>query len=326
MRSRICGAVAVTVLLAASGCGGDYSNADVEFAAAIPRRSDVTVRMPLQSGLQASGLREEGVTSFAVGDPSQAAADARSTANGLDGMVGFFIQLLEATLRVDPTTRTPELRIWGPFPNQDAPDWELQLLITRQPVKLDPAEPGDPVEGFGWAIRYKRRSAQEWLEPALLQGFYEPGEIRHGRGLVVFHAAEFRASGMATAQNLSDLGQLAGAVLGYDTRTGQPHTIRVVAADDAGQQVAIDYQELDTSSGQLVFDLRSNDFRARHVQAAARWTPDYQGRSDMAVLEGLATGQRAVECWDAQQRVVFVSNPWEGDLGGDEARCAFGAP
>src|SRR5207245_2902794 len=111
---------------------GDWSNADVEFAAAVPRRSDVTVSMPLQSGLSSSGLREGGgITALAVGDPSQAAMDARKTADGLDAMAGFFIQILETATRIDPTVRTPELRIWGPFPNQDSPGWELQLVITR---------------------------------------------------------------------------------------------------------------------------------------------------------------------------------------------------
>src|SRR5262245_38830395 len=152
MRSSLVAAAAVLLALAASGCGGDWSNADVEFAAAVPRRSEVTVSMPLQSGLSASGLREEGAgaTSLMVGDPSQAAIDARKTAEGLDTMAGFFIQILEGATRTDPTVRTPELRIWGPFPNQDSPGWELQLVITRRPVKLDPADPGDPVEGFYW--------------------------------------------------------------------------------------------------------------------------------------------------------------------------------
>jgi hypothetical protein len=284
----------------------------------------VTVQMPLQSGLQASGLREGGPTSFAVGDASKAASDVRGAANTLDTLAGFFIQILEGAIRVDPTVRTPELRIWGPFPNQGAPDWELQLAITRQPVKIDTADPGDPVEGFAWAIQYKQRSSPQWQQPALVEGFYEPGEIRHGRGLVVFHAAEFRASGMATARDLSDLGTLARIMLWYDTRSGQPHTIYAEATDDEGQRAALAYQELATSSGHLVFDLRSNDPAATHVQAVARWTPDYQGRGDMAVLEGFAAGQRAVECWNAQQRVVFLSNPWEGILDGTESACAFG--
>jgi len=47
----------------------------------------------------------------------------------------------------------------------------------------------------------------------------------------------------------------------------------------------------------------------------------------MAVLEGTATGAHAVECWDAQQNVSYVFNPWDGIFGGDEQRdCAFGPP
>ena len=46
----------------------------------------------------------------------------------------------------------------------------------------------------------------------------------------------------------------------------------------------------------------------------------------MAVVEGIATGAHAVECWDGQQRVVFVSNPWESILDGAESSCAFAPP
>jgi hypothetical protein len=46
----------------------------------------------------------------------------------------------------------------------------------------------------------------------------------------------------------------------------------------------------------------------------------------MAVLEGAATGGHAVECWDGQQRVVFLSNPWQSLLDGSESSCAFAAP
>jgi len=325
MRSSVLASFAALLALA-SGCGGDWSNADVEFSAALPRRSDVTVSMPLQSGLTASGLRESGVTAWAVGDPSKAAADARSAAQGLDLTAGFFISILEGATSIPPTTRTPELRIWGPFPNQDSPGWELQLLMTRKPVVINAGGP-DPIEGFYWKIEYKQQSAQDWRAAPLVEGFYQPGEIRHGLGAVQLYAAELRASGMPSAKGLSDLGTLARLFLVYDNRTDRPHTITVQATDDASQVVTIVYQELATLSGLLVFDLRANDPQATHVQAASRWTPEYRGRSDMAVLEGTATGAHAVECWDAQQNVSYVFNPWDGIFGGDEQRdCAFGPP
>lgn len=326
MRSSVL-ASSAAVLLLASGCGGDWSNADVEFAAALPRRSEVTVSMPLQSGLQSSGLRESGVTAWAVGDPSKAAADTRSTANGLDMAAGFFISILEGATRTPPNIRTPELRIWGPFPNEGSPGWELQLLMTRKPVVIDAGGP-DPIEGFYWQIQYKEMTSQDWRQtPPLFEGFYQPGEIRHGLGAVQFYAAEFRDSGMATAKDLSDMDKLSRLFLVYDTRADQPHSIVLQATDDLGQVGTIVYQELATLSGRLVFDLRSNDPNATHVQAASRWTPEYRGRSDMAVVEGLAAGAHAVECWDAQQNVSFVLNPWDGISGGDEQRdCAFGPP
>jgi hypothetical protein len=326
MRSSLLASGAAAVLLATAGCGGDWSNQDVEFSAALPRRSDVMVSMPLESGLQASGLRESGATSWAVGDPSKAAADTRSTAAGLDAMAGFFITILEGATRISPTVRTTELRIWGPFPKEDSPGVELQLVMTRQPVVINEGGP-DPILGFYWQIQIKRVAGQEWRQPPLVEGFYQPGEIRHGLGAVVFHAKEFRDSGMATPRELSELDTLSRLLLIYDTRAEQPHTIVLQATDDAGQVATVAYQELATLSGSLQFDLRSNDPNATHIAAQARWTPEYRGRIDLAVLEGLAAGAHAVECWDAQQDVSYVRNPWDGIFGGDESvDCAFGPP
>jgi len=141
-------ALVAFLLCAASGCGGNYSNDDVEFAAAVPRRTDVTVAMPLTSGLSSSGLRAENVPSSRLGEPSDIYAETRRTADGLDQMAGFFIQILEMATRLDPTVRTPDLRIWGPWDNQEVPGWELQLVITRQPVQIDAADPAGPHQGF----------------------------------------------------------------------------------------------------------------------------------------------------------------------------------
>ncbi|HYV47666.1 MAG TPA: hypothetical protein VFA20_22560 [Myxococcaceae bacterium] len=326
MRSSLFASFSAVLLLAGSGCGGDWSNEDVEFAASLPHRSDVTVSLPLQSGLSASGLRESGATAWAVGDPSTAATDTRNAAHGLDMTAELFITILETATRTPPNVRTQELRIWGPFPANDSPGWELQIVMTRQPVVIDARGP-DPIEGFYWQIQYKEVSAQDWRQPPLVEGFYQPGEIRHGLGAVMFYAGEFRASGMPSAKNLSDLGTLRRLFLVYDTRADQPHTIVLQATDDAGQVATIAYQELATLSGRLVFDVHTNDPNATHLQAAARWTPEFRGRSDMAVVEGMAAGAHAVECWDGQQNVSFVYNPWNGIIAGDEQRdCAFGPP
>jgi len=324
MRSRV--AIASLLLAAAAGCGGDYSNADVEFAAAVPRRVDVTVSLPLQASAS-SGLRESGsLTSLVAGDPSRAASDTRAAADRLDQMAGFFISILEAVTRKDPDVRGPDLRLWGPFPNQGSPGWEMAVVVTRQTVQIDPADPDGPHEGFFWQILYRRIGEADWRQPSLVDGFYEPGEIRRGRGLVVMHAAEFRASGMATAKDLGDLGITAKIELGYDTRTGQPHGVALRVTTDAQDVGQVLYTELENGSGMLFFDVTQSDPQAEHVQALSRWTPEVAGRSDLVVVQGTAAGAHAVECWDGQQRVTFVDNPWDGSRDGDPLRCAFGPP
>lgn len=327
MRSSSRGAIAAVLAFGSAlgaGCGGNYSNADVEFAAAVPRRADVTVSVPLQAS-SSSGLSDGSLTSSALLEPSRTASDTRRAADEVDQMAGFFITILELATRADPTTRTPELRIWGPWDNDKAPGWQLQLAITRQPVQVDSSDPSGPREGFFWQIQYKERTALEWR--ALVNGFYEPGEIRRGRGLVQVLLAEFRASGMATAQDLAELGALARLELFYDIRVDQPHTVVMRATSDSAEQGTVAYQELASGAGQLAFDLRRpSDPDASHVWAISRWTSDGRGRGDLAVVAGNAAGATAVECWNGQQQVVYVSRPWNGVLEGLPGACAFGPP
>ena len=49
-----------------------------------------------------------------------------------NGVVDSFLTLIDAIRSYSPTTRQPDERIWGPFPAQDQPGWEVRMVMTRQ--------------------------------------------------------------------------------------------------------------------------------------------------------------------------------------------------
>ena len=73
-----------SVLLLA-GCGGNWSNSDLAFANALPRRDDLRSKLPSSTTqpLEGVGTRHDGLV---VGDPSGAWAQTRKAATDYNGL------------------------------------------------------------------------------------------------------------------------------------------------------------------------------------------------------------------------------------------------
>jgi hypothetical protein len=326
MRSSVVAAAAALWLQA---CGGNYSNADVEFFAALPRRSDVAVDVPASASqpLQSeSGLRG---MSQGLSQASPTYAEARRTGDGINAMAGYFISMLEEILRHDPTVRRPDVRIWGPWEDPKAPGFQLRVLIRRELVNVGSAQAEEWVDGFTWHIQYKRtlepQDAWDRPESSIVDGWFGPEALRKGRGMVLFQASHFRASGMADADALRDLGTLAQLGLGYDNR-GSPRIVIAGARLDNGSTLGAAYQQHDGGEGELGFEL-DDTASSNTLGTIVRWRADTAGRADMRVVAGPDLDAQAAECWDAQQQVVYLSAPWkQPPIEGDPGLCAFGPP
>jgi hypothetical protein len=143
--------------------------------------------------------------------------------------------------------------------------------------------------------------------------------------MALLQASHFRSSGMANADALRDLGTMAQLGLGYDNR-GSPRTVAVQARLDGGTTLSAAYQLHDSGEGGLGFQLDDMG-SANRLEAAVRWRADTSGRADMRVVAGPDLDARGVECWDAQQTVIYESTPWKvPPESGDPGGCAFGPP
>src|SRR4051812_5700159 len=100
----------LALLLACAACGS-LSNEDIAFLSALPRKEDLHVQVPLQSAAQAA---------CALGDASDW-RKAKTTGDDINSAVDGVLALLDAVRTIPPSQRKPDLRVWGPFPDDKHP-------------------------------------------------------------------------------------------------------------------------------------------------------------------------------------------------------------
>ncbi|HLM44904.1 MAG TPA: hypothetical protein VK458_13610, partial [Myxococcaceae bacterium] len=184
----------------ATACGGNFSNDDLEFLNALPAREDLASKLPgTESGVSAGGLRQR-TDPLAVGERSTLYEDTNRASNvfnrGLDGL----LTLLENIRERPPTTRAPDLRVWGPWRDPRHPGHEVRFVMARV------------AERFDYRLQYRpERSDEEAWWTALEGTFQANGGLREGEGMVRLLVAEARARGF----NLGGLANLARLDIGY---------------------------------------------------------------------------------------------------------------
>ena len=118
---------------AASACGGDFSNDDLEFLNALPVREELTARVPPgDARAQGLGVRAWTDALVAVGDPSQLYEDTHQASERFNAALDGLLSLLEDIRQRPPTTRAPEQRIWGPVNDAEHPALQLRFVMTRE--------------------------------------------------------------------------------------------------------------------------------------------------------------------------------------------------
>ncbi len=160
--------------LAMAACGGDFSNDDLEFFNAIPRREDLAAKLPANSEGR-SGGKQAGKTAalqVRLGQVSELATDTDATGRSFNASVDGLLGLLEHILGLDPTTREPDRRVWGPVKDPDHPGFDVRFIMERG------------VERFEYRLEYRRTGKGEADWWAFLLGSFQPevGGVRKGQG------------------------------------------------------------------------------------------------------------------------------------------------
>ena len=289
-----------SVLLLA-GCGGNWSNTDLAFANALPRRDELKSRIPAGSTTQpldGVGTRRDGLN---VGDPSGAFAATRKAAADFNGLLDLILGVLDQVRAVAPTTRTGDSRTWGPFADSNNPGRELQVVIVKK----------DDVN-FEWRI--ESRAINAAFIQVVTGNFLATDTARRGRGALVVHVKDFRDV-LKVDDNLKQLNQID---MGYVTDMFPRRVEMLFTLKDASPLgiSSIGYTARAQADGsgamRFVYTLPRTDLA--ELELTAVWAPSGEGKGVGTVTRGTNAGFTVNECWGKSFSVVYYAESWPGGV------------
>jgi hypothetical protein len=293
----------------ASGCGGNYSNGDIDFQIAAPVREDLAVKLPRQQALMSG--RE-------VAEYYRVTRDGATTFNGF---VDFITTLIDNVRVHPPSERHGDTRIWGPFPVREDPGFEVRVRMQRMAAV------------FYYWIDFRRGGTGDRWEP-LISGdaALNPmgGGARRGRGKIVYDLERPRAVGYPVDPE-SDLLRLD---VSYD-RTVEPNIVDLTSVDVAttmgpGARGSYRYRENQDGSGTFFFVARPVGINGvQELEIRSRWLASGAGRADVRITEGFLAllNPGVIDCWGPDGGATFVRRTWQTPPEtGDIATCVFPEP
>jgi hypothetical protein len=320
---------------ASIGCGS-WSNLDLEFASALPNREELRSKLPETASnaqqLAGTSSRRDGLV---AGEPSNAYSEARATATKFNGILDSLLTVLDQVRRWAPSSRKArpcvddpanlcDSRIWGPFPDDNNPGFEFQVVVQRSNVDLwfDESDGGtsdggvgSSGAGFWWRIQ-ARPGGGDFFDVVTGDTLATPA-VKKGRGTMVIHVVDFRDR-LKIDENMKKIDRI---TIDYDTRAF-PIVVQMAFSDASGPLLDYLYRENADRSGGLNFEVSSADPRILVLGTQARWTASGAGKTVSTVLEGTYQGAFVTECWDQTFLVSYYAESWVGgQSSGDPAAC-----
>jgi hypothetical protein len=290
-----------------AGCGGNYSNEDVDYQLALPERDDLAVKLPLQA--------QE------IIDSAEYYKTTRDVVRVFNGIADAFLSLIDYVRSYPPSERLGARRVWGPFPNDKHPNWELRMVVDRV------GDPGAPTR-FEYSIEFRPVNLRLIGWRVLISGFFAPaGGVRRGTGQLKFLPAEARLR----EYPLDGLTGFDALVIDYDTRAFPISVKLTLDAFPSRERAVYEYFEEADGSGRMSFGFPTQPPLSPWVTYGmlnSRWKGSGAGRGDVTAVRGLvAAGQMGTDCWGIDTRATWVHRPWDANMNsGAESTCVFPAP
>lgn len=292
-----------------TGCFGNWSNADLAFADALPRREDLRARLPTSSAtqpLEGVATRRDGLM---VGDPSNAWAVTKKAGQDFNAFLDLVLGVVDQVRAVEPTTRTSTSRTWGPFADNNNPGREVQVVIEKTDETT-----------FAWRI--ESRALNGAFIRILDGNFVATDTARRGRGSFVVHFKDFRDVVKVT----DDMKKLDSLEVGYvtDMYPLRAEMLFQIAPGTTVPYSSVGYtarQQQDLSGSiQFVYTLAGPEIE--EVRITSSWKSTGEGRATGAITRGLYTGANITECWDRSFKVVHYAESWpSGTTSGPASDC-----
>jgi hypothetical protein len=299
--------------LAAAACGtGTWSNDDLQFLNALPAKGDLASQLP-NDGVKRAGLTGSGIArrqDELVGDRSltyQGALDASDNFNkGLDGI----LSIIETVRAVPPSLRDGPRRVWGPYPADQTPGFEVRVVMDKTSDNE-----------FAYRIEFSKKGSGEWI--TFLQGdFLASSGIRKGVGSLTLLARQARANGLPTSPDLDKLDTLD---VTYATDADPIYVSMNLKLMPPLESASYEARRYADKHGQIRFVLSGATLDKltgpQTLQVSTIWLPTGEGRSESTVIAGTGKGLRYIECWDAAFVSTWISSTWTAATGAESQTC-----
>jgi hypothetical protein len=284
-----------------AGCG-NYTNEDLDFMNALPEGSDLQANLPAVT------------SAVELANEAELARSTHDTTSGFNGLLTALVGIVDTVRSYPPTTRAPNVRIWGPFASDPKsptknPGWQTRMIVSLGQVKPDQFD-------YEIAVHHTGVGAADTDWPDFIVGSFQAGHTaRRGTGHVELRTAAVRAEGF----DVSDLGMLDHLEIDYDTLDDPTQiTMHVTnlpdpASADPGTQVSYAYRANAAGQGEMTFDLFANVIPGPAIEdmrVVSRWLDTGAGRASLTVIAGDGVGSRQTECWDRSFQATFNDKPW----------------
>jgi hypothetical protein len=305
--SSVCALAALLL----SACG-NYSNADLDFQIAVPEREDLNAKLPAQYALIAA-------------DAAEYVKTTREVAGVFNAFIDGVTAIIDHVRAYPATVRAGDTRIWGPFPHDKDPAFELRLSITRG---RDPAASAG--YRFTYAIEFHRIGAATPFQPFLSGTFAPGGGARRGAGEFSLDLGPARAAGFP----VREFNQLQTLQVRYQ-RMSFPATIEMTienVVEAETPRATVTYVEEQNGAGAMSFVFRVRDnMLVQALGLKTRWRADGSGRGDARVVEGFGSIAAnlppiATDCWGPDGRATYSFRGFAPQRDeGAVASCVFAA-
>lgn len=291
------------------GACGNYSNDDLDFQLALPEASDMAAQMQL------SVVRLNSAEYYRA---------TRSAITTFNGMVESLAGLIDVVRGITPTTRNGNERIWGPWPVDKVPGWELHVVMQRSTVA-----PSVLRMDYWVQVRPAGTGDSGWVS-FLIGQYTSAGSARAGQGEIQLHADYVRAAGYPIDAD-AGLANLDYLVVTYDNAAYPIHvTMEIVNLPTATTQSGrYEYFQNQDGSGQMSFDWEgfTDTGATGSARMQSQWIGSGAGRADLtAVLDATqptVVTPLGIDCWGVDS-VATYSYRAEGSVeSGAPASCLF---
>lgn len=294
--------VLACLCLALSACGGDFSNDDLEFLNALPRREDLAVKLPGERQ-KVAGQQVAGATvamAVKLGELSELVGDTDETGLKFNGGVDGLLSFLETIREAPPTERETDRRIWGPYRDRSRPAFEARFVMTRAG------------ERFDYQLEYRRVNEGEDAWWSFLVGAFQANAgIRKGTGDISLETGRAFGKGFFTGMEALERLEIHYQTQALPTRVELVFDYALTSLLPARYV----FREGEGKVVEMTFEIHDTDFVAggqlEDVALTTRWAPDGRGLGSLEVLAGDITGAKYTECWDRLGRVTFIARSWD---------------